>query len=663
MSQPGLDQALPRKPLTLSPLATGLLVGMLWGIVAALLDGLPLVLRGSPWPYLGSRLLALALMVAIYGTLGGFAGLALGGLTTLALRLTRRGVPGSALVGAYNGLFAAGMLLIFLAYRFSPDAAGWVVILALSFLLGTGVGWLATRAARTGVPSWSSVRAQVLATYLTCVLVVLLVAGFRLLLRDQPLFTPRLSEERASADVPNLVLITAGGLRPDHLGAYGYDPAISPNIDALAQSGVRFGQAVAQSSWAGASLASLFTSLYPTELGVSCRPGVSCEPHLDSHRTTLAEALRRAGYGTHAFVTGQGLTAQLGFDQGFDRFEAPRTPEPFDLRRMRVRALGWLLGCDRDSAACQLLSELHASLFDAPMPAGSAGDEVLSRVARFLERRAGERFFLWVHLADALPPYDSELPFRPLPVGPLASAEDRLADIGFWELGNPFTRREKLLPEDAQGLVALYDGEVHRVDRLVGEVVQLLEARGLTGRTVVVLTSDHGQEFAEHGAYTYGHTLYEEVVRVPLIVAGPDIESLGQVVSVPVALLDLAPTLTEMAGATLPSEVGGRSLVPALRGEPLTPRAAFSEGLMRVPHEHKAIRMDGKKLIYHVDEDRFELYDLTADPFEMVDMATQASELGDAMKRELLAWMDRTGKASQELPRATPPTEFRGAVW
>jgi arylsulfatase A-like enzyme len=663
MSQPGPDQALPRKPLNLSPMATGLVVGMGWGIIAALLDGLPLLLRGSPWPYLGSRLLALALVAAIFGTLGGIAGLALGGLTTLALRLTRRSMPGSVLVGAYNGILAAGALLIFLAHRFSPDAAGWAVILAFSVLVGTGVGWLASRAAGAGVPSWSSVGALVLATYLACFLVVLSVAGFRLLLRDLPLFTPRLTEERASADLPNLVLITAGGLRPDHLGAYGYDPAISPNIDALAQGGVRFEQVVAQSSWAGASLASLFTSLYPTELGVSCRPGISCQPHLDSHRTTLAESLRQAGYGTYAYVTGQGLTAQLGFDQGFDRFEAPRSPEPFDLRNMRVRAIGWLLGCDRDSAACHLLSDLHARLLDEPMPSGYGGDEALARVARFLERRAGERFFLWVHLADALPPYDSEPPFRPLPVGPLASTQDRLADIGFWELGDPFTKREKLLPEDAQGLVALYDGEVHRVDGLVGEVMQLLEAQGLTGRTLVVLTADHGQEFAEHGAYTYGHTLHEEVLRVPLIVAGPGIESPGQVVSVPVALLDLAPTLTEMAGTTLPSGAGGWSLVPALRGKPLTPRAAFSEGLMRVPHEDKAIRMDGNKLIYHLDEDRFELYDLTADPLEMVDIATQASELGDVLKRELLAWIDRTGEASQELPRATPPTEFRGAVW
>jgi arylsulfatase A-like enzyme len=248
-------------------------------------------------------------------------------------------------------------------------------------------------------------------------------------------------------------------------------------------------------------------------------------------------------------------------------------------------------------------------------------------------------------------------------VGPLASKEDRLADISFWELGDPFTKREKLLPEDAQGLQALYDGEVHRVDRLVGEVMRLLEEHDLGSRTLVVLTADHGQEFAEHGAYTYGHSLYDEVVRVPLILAGPGVESPGQVVSVPVALLDLAPTLTEMAGATLPPEASGRSLAPALRGEPLAPEAVFSEGLLRVPHEAKAIRLDRKKLVYHLDENRFELYDLAADPLETVDIVAQPSEIGDAMVRQLMAWIDRTRNVSQELPRAAPPTEFRGAVW
>jgi arylsulfatase A-like enzyme len=118
-----------------------------------------------------------------------------------------------------------------------------------------------------------------------------------------------------------------------------------------------------------------------------------------------------------------------------------------------------------------------------------------------------------------------------------------------------------------------------------------------------------------------------------------------------------------MAGATLPPEASGRSLAPALRGEPLAPEAVFSEGLLRVPHEAKAIRLDNKKLVYHLDEDRFELYDLAADPLETVDIAAQPSEIADAMVRELMAWIDRTRNVSQELPRATPPTEFRGVVW
>jgi arylsulfatase A-like enzyme len=194
-------------------------------------------------------------------------------------------------------------------------------------------------------------------------------------------------------------------------------------------------------------------------------------------------------------------------------------------------------------------------------------------------------------------------------------------------------------------------------------LVRLLEAQELTDRSVVVLTSDHGQEFTEHGAYTYGHTLYDEVVRVPLIVAGPGVASPGQVVATPVGLLDLVPTLTDIAGAGRPPEAGGRSLAPALRGQTLVEESVFSEGLMRVPYESKAIRKDGYKLIYYVDDGRIELYDLAVDPAEMEDLAAHAAELGETMKRELLDWMDDTGQVARDLPRAMPPTDFSGSVW
>jgi arylsulfatase A-like enzyme len=349
-------------------------------------------------------------------------------------------------------------------------------------------------------------------------------------------------------------------------------------------------------------------------------------------------------------------SARLGFDQGFDGFESVRTEEPFDLGPMRGRTLGRLLGCRRDTPACRLFSRGHALLFDTPLPAGYGGDEANARVNHFLDLHGGERFLLWIHYADALPPYDLEPPFRPLPQDPLSSTERRLKNLGYWELGDPFTVREDLLPVDAQGLTALYDGEVHRIDRLVSGLLGTLEARGLSDRTLVVFTSDHGQEFLDHGSYTYGHTLYDELLRVPLIVAGPGVASPGQAVKTPVSLIDLAPTLVEIGGAPALSETQGRSLIPALRGQALDDRPVYSESLYRVYYELKAIVQDRYKLIYRPDDGHTELYDLRADPAEQHDLASQAVEVAQAMKDELLAWLAGMGGAAL-------PAEVREAVW
>jgi arylsulfatase A-like enzyme len=465
------------------------------------------------------------------------------------------------------------------------------------------------------------------------------------------------------------VLITAGGLRPDHLAVYGYDdPAISPNIDALAWRGLRFEQAFAPASWSEPSLASLMTSLYPSELGIDCWAAISCTPHLDAQRLTLAEALREAGYRTQAYVTSPWLSEELGFAQGFDGFEGVRAKdgvrveEPFDLWPMRRRTLGRLLGCESDSAVCGFLSKAHARLFEPPIPAGWGGDQVNARVTRFLDLHGDVRFFLWVHYTEALPAYDLEPPFRPLPKGPRASSERRLKSLGYWELGDSFTPREKLLPRDVEGLTALYDAEVHRVDRLVGGLAGLLEAHGLTERTLVVFTADHGQEFMEHGGYTYGHTLYDEVLRVPLIVAGPGVASAGRSVETAVGLLDVVPTLLDAAGGAPLPEAEGRSLLPALVGGRVEERPLYAESLYRVPRDLKAVRSDGYSLICD-GGGACELYDLQADPKEQRDLAVELPEVGAQLQADLREWLAHTERVARRLPRAVPRTEFTDAVW
>ncbi len=523
--------------------------------------------------------------------------------------------------------------------------------------------WLLRGVGRARPGAWTLFRVLALGLFAVALVAVLGVAGFRLWLRDARLFNPRLTDQVATAEQPNFVLITAGGVRPDHLGVFGYDPEISPNVDAVAWRGTRFEQAFAQASWSEPSLASLFTSLYPSELGIDCRPGLACTPHLDGARLTLAEALQGAGYATQAYLTDPWLSAELGFAQGFDGFEGVRDPQPFDLGALSSGTLGRLLGCGRQSAACRLLGQGHGLLFEAPIPVGWGGDLANARVGRFLDLHGDERFFVWVHYTEALPPYDLERPFRPLPKDDLASKANRLRSLGYWELGDPFTAREVLLPRDVEGLTALYDAEVHRVDRLVGGLNVLLEAHGLTDRTVVIFAATHGQEFMEHGGYTYGHSLYDEVLRVPLVIGGPGAGSPGQAVQTPVALLDLAPTILSMAGVPVPAGTEGRSLVPALRGEALAERPVYSESLYRVPYELKAVHAGGHKLIYRLDDGSYELYDLALDPLEQRDISSDGGQIGEALRGELLDWVERMRQVAADLPRAVPPIQLEEAAW
>jgi arylsulfatase A-like enzyme len=645
----------------LKPLASGLIVGLAWGLFAALPEGLPLLLQGAPWPHLGERLLALSYLGAIYGILctiaGGLSGVILG----LISRLTRSGIENRN--SKVIGVFVAATLAILWAHRFDPKVPGWIVIALLAAGVGLAAAWLLGRAAFGGLLPWPVFRAAALSLFLVVWVAVLGVATFRKALRDRPIFNPPTTDQVATVEQPNIVLVTAGGVRADHLGVYGCDSEISPNIDALAARGTRFEQAFAPASWGEPSLASLLTSLYPSELGIDCRAAITCTPHLDAERTTLVEALQNTGYRTQAYLTDPWLTAELGFGQGFDGFESVRAEEPFDLGPLQGGTLGRLLGCRRQSAACRLMAQGHALLFDAAIPVGWGGDQVNARVGHFLDLHSNERFFLWVHYTEALPPYDLEPPFRPLQEGPLATPEKRLKRLGYWELGDPFTARETLLPLDVGSLQALYDAEVNRVDRLVGGLNGLLEAYGLVDRTLLVFVADHGQEFLEHGGYTYGHSLYDEVLRVPLIVAGPGTGSPGQVIAEPVSLLDVAPTLAQVTGASLPPGMEGRSLVSALRGEALDDVPIYAESLYRVPYELKALRADGYKLIYNVDDASLELYDLRTDAAEQLDISPGAGQVVTSMKSELLDWVAHTLQVAHDLPRAVPPTEFREAVW
>jgi len=380
---------------------------------------------------------------------------------------------------------------------------------------------------------------------------------------------------------PNVVLISIDTLRPDHLGAYGYARATSPSIDALAAGGVLFENALSPSSWTLPAHASLLSGVSPYRHGA-----VAATARIRDDVPLLAELLRAHGYHTAAFVNAPFVSRTYGFARGFERFE-----QRFERKR-------------RDTA------ERHQQVLD-----GVAALE--------------PPFFLFVHYMDV------HSPFRP-PREFNRFAKDRhsvavLKDLG---QGSIFTLqrgiragRLEISAEAVQRFEDLYDDEILAMDAKIGELVTVLRAR--FQNAIVILTSDHGEEFLEHGSIGHGDTLYEEVLRVPLIVAGPGVVQGARAPEL-VSLLDIVPTVLEWLGAPRPAGLEGRSLAPMLAERAGNARRDVMLALHTGAHDGsvalRGMRDEARKLIRDDYAKRTEFYDLASDPAECHSLAPQATD-------------------------------------
>lgn len=654
-----------KKRPALLPFTTALWAGLTWAVLYAFVDNLPLLTQGDIVSHVRVRVQAAAYTTALYALtfsiLMGMGGLLLSAL----LAATRRRAGRPFLLGLWFALLAGGtsfaawlqsykVLDIPQGNRNRPLALLLCALAAL--LVGAFAGALAAIAVRwweNGPARRSSLRRAAgrwgLPSIAAAAVLLLLIVGlYRNILRPALV---RPSGAPATAERPNILLITVDTLRADHLGTYGYDPSISPHIDALARRGIYFQNASAQSSWTLPSVASMLTGMYPTELDIYSWRGLRMQPRLDPLRTTLAELLQSGGYRTQAYLTNAWLTVENSFEQGFANFVGFREAEPFDLQELRWRPLVGLAW--RSTFLRRAIQGSHELLF-APRLTTANDSRYVSRYGvDFLREHRGERFFLWLYYMEPHTTYAPSQPFPSLPAGVSASQLNTLQTLDFWDLVD---NGALLVPaEQRAALVSLYDGEIHDVDAALGLVLDELERLGLADRTLVVLHSDHGEEFLDHGGYGHGTTMYDELLRVPLIVAGPGIVNPGRTVAEPVQLLDVLPTLLEAAGVTPPPESHGRSLWPLLRGAELAEVPIYSEMIHSSPNELKAVRYQGWKLIYHFATDEVELYDLRADPGEQVNLAGQDPARAEEYLRLLRRWLAQAVAVEEALPRSETP--------
>jgi arylsulfatase A-like enzyme len=391
---------------------------------------------------------------------------------------------------------------------------------------------------------------------------------------------------------PNLLLISLDTTRGDHLSVYGYERRTSPNLEFLAGEGVRFQEAYAPAPTTGPSHATMFTSLAPITHRV-VKNGRQLQPSLE----TLAERFGSAGWATAGFVSSYVLDARFGWDQGFaywdDEFEAA-------------------------TATAMVPTEGGPEAFDR------RATETTRRTLAWVEHewRREQPFFVFVHYMD---------PHEP------------------WVAPQQFVKRLRTpdLPQDGiSGMVARYDAEIAFVDHQLGVLVRNLDKLGLGENTIVAVVADHGEGLLDHGELNHGTQLYEEQMRVPFLLRWPLGLPAGRVVDGPVSLVDLAPTLLDLAGVATASSapMQGRSLVPRIQGQEApngeAPVFLFRPDNTEIPGEQYAVRVGDWKLIVGPGEDARELFDLSRDPEERNDLSAKEPARVEALHLQIQGWLE-----------------------
>lgn len=399
-------------------------------------------------------------------------------------------------------------------------------------------------------------------------------------------------------------------LRADRLGAYGYGRDTSPNLDALASESVLFERAHSPASWTLPSVASLMLGCFLPEHGV-----VKDGDRIPATDTTLAEHLQRLGYSTGSFIHNPYAGTMTGLERGFD--------------------------------VCEQADRVVGS----------------EQLRRWLDAEPEHPFLLYLHNTIPHDPYRPERRYLE-PFGQVDSAT--MDEIEELQAGYRQLTRENYAPwKEAQGLDNsgeqrvlierlaahqqaiddLYDGEIRKVDQVLGEVIELLKLRGEWDNTIFVVLADHGEELGDHGGWEHDHSLYEELIHVPLMIRLPGAQDAGQRVAGSVSLVDVLPTLMQLLGAPLAaSQTDGRSLVPAMRGDSLEsgPRVTsyrLNQKKRYTPYrnargEENMVICEGPwKAIWNIQLGRVELYNLSQDPSETQDLSEREPELAARLLR------------------------------
>ena len=429
----------------------------------------------------------------------------------------------------------------------------------------------------------------------------------------------------------NIVLITIDTLRADHLSCYGYHRKTSPNIDKIAENGIIFKNAIAPSSWTAPSMASLFTSVYPINHGVI--HGINYKKYEDKQEIfsdkliTLAEILKAQGYTTFGVASNLHLSRKFGFARGFDYFECL----PF-------------------------------------VPAHSVNEVVLPWERAI--KKSG-KYFLWIHYIDPHYPYTAREPWINYYIP--KESMSKIANLSNMSPGNLVLKYKEL--KEASGelseititllkenLLAHYDSEINYVDSYIGELIQKFN---LVKNTLLIITSDHVEEFFEYNYVGHGNNLHQETTRIPLIIKLPYC-SKKEIVGENISLVDIMPTILHILNSAPPQQNLGQPF-----GNKKGPLFWLKKTLLRNDQSSykyaeldnwstlKAVITPEWKYIYDYEDNTEQLYNVTLDPLERNDFADKKVKQCKKLRKQLFKWVANAKKYPITKPIAQLSPEER----
>lgn len=422
----------------------------------------------------------------------------------------------------------------------------------------------------------------------------------------------------------NVIIILVDCLRADHLGCYGYTRKTSPFIDDIARSGIIFENCISPSSWTVPSVASLFTGLYPQQHGIN-KSGIIIIESL----TTLQEVLEEQAVTTAAFVTNNFLNSKFGYAKGFhyyfDYYCQPVFKEYLASRLFFFNALLYF----KNEIFNPRLVQHHRYWSLGVPPFNLKGmltsEMVTDDVLEWIQINRDKPFYIYIHYMDLHGPYDV--------------------------MGSPvFDNKTYPTQSRKEKTINVYDGRIVYVDKQIHRIWEYLNQLNMSEKTLLIITADHGNEFYDHKGRGHGHTLYEELIRVPLIVVNPYLPKIGQRVEKQVSLIDIPTTVLDFINLKPPEQMKGESLLTlstdSLHGlEPSYDLSYTKSGKRRLRTKAgrsrirrvilESLRVDNKWKIIVGSDGKTELYNLKKDKKEQKDLSDIKPFMVEVLKKKL----------------------------